>query len=122
MSSHSASPLELPEDNEPIADAVPEPVWSMEYIMTKANELAASDKLDKDSALAMTRLFHALETLLRHECANRDARISKMECDIERTHVQHELDRLTNAKIHQAQLLPSQPTVETPLRRTKSRW
>lgn len=89
--------------------------------MSKVNELATSDKLDKDSALAMTRLFHALETLMRFECARRDARISKMESELERTHVQHELDRITNAKI-QAQLPSSSAAAATPLRRAKSRW
>ena len=45
--------------------------------------LAASDTLDKGAALAVTRLFHAMETLLRHECAERERRLSRALNDIE---------------------------------------
>lgn len=87
-------------------------------IRTGVNELAGSDRLDKDSALSMTRLFHALETLMRDECTIRDAKISKMESEIERSRIQHELDRIANVQIHQ-----HNNTMEsTPLRRSRSKW
>ena len=90
---------------------------NIDSIRNGVNELAASDRLDKDSALAMTKLFHAMETLMRHECTCRDAQIAKMNGDIERARIQHELDRVSNVQIHQQQQVDV-----TPLRRGKSRW
>jgi len=91
----------------------------IETIRKEVNQLAGSNELDKDSALTMTRLFHSMETLIRHECTRRDAQISRMECEIERTHIQHELDRIANTQILQQQ---QQVLESTPLRRVKSRW
>lgn len=90
----------------------------IETIREEVNNLAGSEKLDKDSALTMTRLFHSMETLMRHECTRRDAQISRLECEIERTRIQHELDRITNN-----QLIQQQKVIEsTPLRRARSKW
>ena len=92
----------------------------IENIRENVNHLAGSEKLDKDSALTMTRLFHSMETLMRHECTQRDAQISRLQCEIERTRIQHELDRVANAQILQQQ---QQQVVEsTPLRRARSKW
>lgn len=91
----------------------------IETIREEVNQLAGSDKLDKDSALTMTRLFHSMETLMRHECTKRDAQISRMECEIERTRIQHELDRIANTQIIQQQ---QQVVESTPLRRARSKW
>lgn len=91
----------------------------IEGIRGDVNQLAGSDKMDKDSALTMTRLFHSMETLMRHECTRRDAQISRMECEIERMRIQHELDRIANTQI----LQQHQQVVEsTPLRRARSKW
>ena len=94
------------------------PPGNLEAIREEVNKLAASDKLDKDSALTMTRLFHAIETLMRQECTRRDAEISRMEYEIERTRIQSELDRITNVQIHQQQ----QQVESTPMRRVRSKW
>lgn len=94
-------------------------VTDIETIREEINKLASSEKLDKDSALTMTRLFHSMETLMRHECTRRDAQISRMECEIERTRIQHELDRIANSQfLHQQQ----QVVESTPMRRAKSKW
>lgn len=87
----------------------------IDSIRTGVNDLAASDKLDKESALSMTRLFHAMETLMRSECTWRDAHIAKLESEVERVRLQHELDRISNVQIQQQ-------IESTPLRRSKSRW
>jgi len=91
----------------------------IETIREDVNHLAGSDKLDKDSALTITRLFHSMETLMRHECTRRDAQISRLECEIERTRIQHELDRIANTQIIQQQ---QQVVESTPLRRARSKW
>lgn len=113
--------LENGEDSrEEMSNAPMEPVTSIDGIRNSVNQLAGSDRLDKDSALTMTRLFHAMETLLRQECTQRDAQISRMGCEIERTRIQHELDRIASSQIIQQQ---QQQTVDsTPLRRAKSKW
>jgi hypothetical protein len=89
---------------------------NIDTIRNGVNELAASDRLDKDSALAMTKLFHAMETLMRHECTCRDAQIVMMNGDMERARIQYELDRLSNVPIVQQQV------DVTPLRRSRPRW
>lgn len=92
---------------------------NIETIREDVNQLAESEKLDKDSALTMTRLFHSMETLMRHECTLRDAQILRLQSEIERIRLQHELDRIASTQIIQQQ----HQTVEcTPLRRAKSRW
>ena len=95
----------------------PSRIDEIETIRKSVNELAASERLDKESALAMTRLFHSLEMLMRHEFTRRDAKIARLEGEIERSRMQHELDRITNVQIQQQQQVES-----TPLRRGKSKW
>ena len=94
------------------------PLTDIDAIRGGINALAESDRLDKDSALTMTRLFHALEMLMRHECSRRDAQISRLEAEIERGRIQHELDRIANANLHHQQT----PAESTPLRRSRSKW
>ena len=69
-------------------------------------DLVTSDKLDKDAALQVTRLFHALEMLMRHECTTRDTHIARLKADAERQRVQHELDRLTTSSAATPSPLP----------------
>lgn len=112
------SPVEVSDEQE-VLTCQDTSLSDIETIRGDVNHLAGSDKLDKDSALTMTRLFHSMETLMRHECTRRDAQISRLECDIERTRIQHELDRIANAQILQQQ---HQVAESTPLRRARSRW
>jgi len=59
-------------------------------------ELATSDSLDKAAALQITRLFHGMEMLLRHECNTRDTLLRDTQNEVERLKLQTELDRLSN--------------------------
>lgn len=118
--SRRPSPIQVSDERETPSFASNEPSFTdIETIREDINKLAGSEKLDKDSALTMTRLFHSMETLMRHECTRRDAQISRMECEIERTRIQHELDRIANSQFLQQQ---QQVVESTPLRRAKSKW
>ena len=115
------SPVQVvePEREQQHQTLVPVPTIDIETIRNGVDQLAESQSLDKDSALAMTRLFHSLETLMRYECTRRDAQISKMESELERARIQHELDRIANAQYHQ----PHLGVEATPMRsRSKSKW
>ena len=117
--SQRPSPIQVSDERE-APSFINEPSFTdIETIREEINKLAGSEKLDKDSALTMTRLFHSMETLMRHECTRRDAQISRMECEIERTRIQHELDRIANSQFLQQQ---QQAVESTPLRRAKSKW
>ena len=118
--SQRPSPIQVSDERETPSFSNNEPSFTdIETIREEINKLAGSEKLDKDSALTMTRLFHSMETLMRHECTRRDAQISRMECEIERTRIQHELDRIANNQFLQQQ---QQVVESTPLRRAKSKW
>jgi hypothetical protein len=113
------SPVQVSDEREtPLVSNEPS-FTDIETIRDEVNNLAGSEKLDKDAALTMTRLFHSMETLMRHECTRRDAQISRMECEIERTRIQHELDRIASSQFIQQQ---QQVVESTPLRRAKSKW
>ena len=103
------SPLQI-EDTDPDYTSLSE----IDIIRQGVNDLTASEKLDKESALTMTRLFHAVETLMRKECTRRDAAIAKIEHDLERTCIQNELERM---RMSQEQDLTSLPQ-----RRGKAKW
>lgn len=117
--SHRPSPVHVSVERETLSFPNESSSTDIETIRDDVNRLAESEELDKDSALTMTRLFHSLETLMRHECTRRDAQISRLECEIERARIQHELDRIANSQLIQQQ----QKAIEsTPLRRARSRW
>lgn len=117
--SRRPSPIQVSDERETPSFSNEPTFTDIETIREEINKLAGSEKLDKDSALTMTRLFHSMETLMRHECTRRDAQISRMECEIERTRIQHELDRIANSQFLQQQ---QQVVESTPLRRAKSKW
>lgn len=73
-------------------------------------DLAASDQLDKASALAVTRLFHAMETLLKHECTTRDRALAETRNELERTMLQNELDRMARRRTLDEQQIVGEPT------------
>ena len=54
------------------ADALEAQRDDLEGVRRQVHALAASEELDKPAALTVLRLFHAMETVLRHECAARD--------------------------------------------------
>ena len=53
-----------------------------------------SDRLEKDEALQITRLFHAMEVLHYSTIHERDAQIASFRAELERMRLQVELDRL----------------------------
>lgn len=94
LSTHRPSPVVV---DEVVASEL---VGDVDVIRRGVTALAESSALDKESALSMTRLFHAMEMLMRHECARRDAMVCKLESELERSRIQHELDRVSNAHHH----------------------
>ena len=86
----------------------------METIRRGVVELATSERLDKESALNVTRLFHAMEMLLRHECTERDKRIARVTAELDHLRMSTELDRLANRSF-------APDPVSTP-KRARSKW
>lgn len=62
-------------------------------------ELAASEALDKTTALRVVQLHHQMETLLDQERAAREVELVKLRGDLERFHMQAELDRLARKSV-----------------------
>ena len=102
-------PVVLPESPPPKT-----PRNNLEEIRNGVMALATSDKMDKESALQVTRLFHSMEILLRHECNQRDATIASVQSEMERTRLQMELDRLANRRYSE--------DIQVPTPRSKSRF
>ena len=83
-------------------------------------KLATSDKLDKESALHVTRLFHGMEMLMRHECTERDKKIAEANNDLERLRIQVELDRISNRSLRDDTAVAATPTAARA--RSKGKW
>ena len=64
----------------------------LDQLRVEASELA--NVLSKEHALATTRLFHAMESLLQRECHRRDRELADTRAELERARLQAELDRL----------------------------
>ena len=94
-------------------------VTDLEDIRSGIDAVVTSDKLDKESALLVTDLFHMMESLMRYECNLRDRRLVELRGELELTRVRAELARLT-------QQMPSTPIDEgaapPPVRKRTSRW
>lgn len=75
----------------PLSPSSPRPSTSLEEIRRGIHDLATSEKLDKESALQLTRLFHSMELLLHHECNSRDTTITKLKNDLDRAQMQSQL-------------------------------
>lgn len=58
-----------------------------------------AQELDKEHALGVTRLFHAMETLLQRECHDRDRTLADTRSELERARLQAELDRLARRHV-----------------------
>ena len=80
------------------ADPLAVDVSELCRIREKVCVLAASETIDKTSALDLTRLFHDLETLLHRECHSRDRALTELRAELQRTRLQIELDRLARQK------------------------
>ena len=94
-------------------------VTDLEDIRSGIDAVVTSDKLDKESALLVTGLFHMMESLMRYECNLRDRKLVELRGALELARVRAELARLT-------QQTPSTPIEEVgvppPVRKRTSRW
>lgn len=70
----------------------------LERIRRSVLALAATDEMNKATALETTRLFHEMESLLHRECNERDRALSDTRSELERMRLQSELDRLARQK------------------------
>jgi hypothetical protein len=66
----------------------------VDTIRIKFIELVESDKVNKSEALSIMHLFHAMESLLVHECNVRDKVILETKSALERNRLETECDRL----------------------------
>ena len=72
-------------------------VLRIDEIREGINSIATSDKLDKESALQVTRLFHAMEMLIRHEINSRDGTIASLRAQLDQQRLQAELQRYSQS-------------------------
>lgn len=97
---------------------VPYMVAELETIRRRVDALAASDKLDKESALQVTGLFHSMESLLCYECNIRDRRLLELKSSLELAQVKEELAhaarQCTHSQEHSLEALSN--------RKKTSRW
>lgn len=89
------------EDKLPTTTLRNDDVRRISDIKAGIEEISSSDRLDKETALQVTRLFHAVEMLLRHECNQRDATIQQLHSTLELDRVQHQLDRFANRALRE---------------------
>jgi hypothetical protein len=73
----------------------------IDEIRSGIHSLATSEKMDKESALQITRLFHAMEMLLRHEINNREGVIASLRAEIAQSRLQSELDRISSRQLQE---------------------
>lgn len=92
-------------------------VVRIDDIRTGIHAVATSDKMDKESALQVTRLFHAMEMLLRHEINHRDGVIASLRADMHQQRIQAELDRFASRQIHEEAMLASTPSRSSKFKR-----
>ena len=105
-------PPESPVDSKPV-QSVTSDVVPLERIKHEVQALSSSEKLDKDAALTMTRLFHAMELLMTHEINDRDARIASLQHDIQEQRLRVELDRIATRQIQEDAMMASTPLMGT---------
>jgi hypothetical protein len=106
----------------PADDALPPPSDDLEGVRRQVHALASSQDLDKPAALTVLRLFHAMETLLRHECAARDRALHDALHALKRERLHAELERLTRQRtLEGLQQAAAQPTPDEgrPARRAR---
>ena len=82
----------------PPTNPVDQPPADLDELRHGFHQLAASKGLDKEAALTLTRLFHGMESLLHHEKHMRVREMNVLRHELERTHMQVELDRLARRR------------------------
>jgi hypothetical protein len=113
-----ALPSPAPSGATEAADALPPPCDDLEGVRRQVHALASSQDLEKPAALTVLRLFHAMETLLHHECAARDRALHDALHALKRERLHAELERLTRRRT--AEEATAQPTPDArPARRAR---
>lgn len=99
---HLPQPLELPPDtpDEKESQKTHESD-SLASIREKVEHLSNSEKLDKESALQMMRLFHAMELLFHQEVTARDASIAALRHEVHENRMRTEVDRIATRQIQE---------------------
>lgn len=90
--------------------AIPDAPADLDAIRAGVVALAESEAMDKPTALQVTRLFHSMELLLRHEKHVRDRQIADLKNDLERTRLETELERF--ARRHTLEEMQQQQQVD----------
>lgn len=80
------------------APSIDTPPADIDEIRRGFVKLAESDAMDKTDALTITRLYHAVESILLHEKHMRRREVNDLRHELERTHMQVELDRLARRR------------------------
>ena len=91
---HVPSPVTTDVTTADVATLDAPPDASLDGLRRRVSALAMSDRLEKDEALQITRLFHAMEVLHNTVVHERDAQIASLRAELERMRLQVELDRL----------------------------
>ena len=104
-------PIELPPESplHPIHALKPPDVVPLEQIRREVETLSSSEKLDKEAALQMTRLFHSMELLMAHEINTRDSRIASLQHNLQEQRLRVELDRIATRQIQEGAMMVSTP-------------
>ena len=66
------------------------------------DRLAESDGLDKVHALELTRLFHAMETVVQRSAHAREREVAELKAELEMARLRSELDRLARRQTMEA--------------------
>lgn len=115
MSETPPDPIELPPDSPMESSftqvaALPD-VVPLERLRSDIEKLSNSDKLDKDAALQMTRLFHAMEMYMKTELNACALRIASLQHELQEQRLRVELDRLATRHIQEEAIMASTPMV-----------
>lgn len=115
MSETLPDPIDLPPDSPTefsfTQSAAPPDILPLERLRSNIEKLSNSEKLDKDSALQMTRLFHAMELYMKTELNACALRIASLEHQLQEQRLRVEFDRLATRHIQEEAMMASTPMV-----------
>ena len=115
MSETHPDPIELPPgsptESSHTQAVVPDVVVPLERLRADIEKLSNSDKLDKESALQMMRLFHAMELYMTTQLNTCALRIASLEHQLQEQRLRVELDRLATRHIQEEAIMASTPMV-----------
>lgn len=112
MTDATPEPIQVPPDSPPDpphACATARDIVPLDTIRRDVQELSDSDKLDKETALRMMRLFHSMDLLLTHEINARDASLASLRHELQEQRLRVELDRIATRQIQGDAMMASTP-------------